>query len=201
MAHDSTGGCDMLIWAEDPANHPFATGRARGQVVDIKDCPHKGWGNEESPNGEYRMKVIHVPDKIKADLEYLLEQLHETWPNSIEDDALEMPLAKKKFALSKYRIDITALKQAEQDVIMKDNNQYCNLNFDIFSGQIVDDTDHPELVKNFPERDRSSKRIRRLAYIRLRLIKLPTDWQVNKSMFDHIDTEILEGALFAAMEI
>ena len=197
MPHDSPSGCDILIWAEDPANIAFSSSRAWGQAIDIKNCPHRGWGAEECPTGEYRMKVVYIPDKRKSDIEYLLDPLQELWANSIEDDALELTALKKKFALRRYRINLDALSTTDKDAITKDDQQYCTIAGGTLVGNTLDDINHPELVESYPLKDRESERTMKLAYIRLQFVPQPTDWATNKSLFDHIDTTVLEGAIIA----
>lgn len=193
MPSDSTSGCDLLVWAESPSRVPLSTGRAEGHVGDIKDCPHKGWGNEEKPTGAYRIKIIHVPDKRKADLEHLLLPVYEFWPNDEEEDALGMSPQKRKYVPRRKRLDVVSFSQSDKDAIRLDDSRYHTMmSVDLLE---VDDIDHAVLAQHYFQRDRSAEKEVMLSLIRLEWIPEPPNWEKNKGLFAHVDTTNVELAL------
>jgi hypothetical protein len=114
MGKDDTSGCDVLIWIRDIAE---TTGRCPGQAYDIKDCPHRGWGRKECPPD---FKIIHIPDKSRADLEYLLKSDEETYINSAEEDMMKLPPQPKTHLKKRRRFNLDQLKPKDRNDIKRD---------------------------------------------------------------------------------
>jgi hypothetical protein len=201
MPHDSTTGCDLLVWGEDPAKIPFKTQRAWGHVVNIKDCPHKGWGKEERPQGAYRFKVVHVPDRTKADLDYLQRAHYAFWTNSPEDAALGYPPQKKKFLKRRHRINIVALGAVDRAAITKDADLYCTIPWARLEPKITDDVNQLDLSNTYPQIDRAFQRRVDLAEIRRGVQREPPGWALNKHLFSGVDTTAEELKLVADIEL
>ena len=198
MPPESTIGCDMLVWIRPEAVTPMTTGRAAGQVVIIKDCPHSGWGRAECPPD---FKVIHVPDKRKEDLEFLTAPYLENHPNTPEENALEFPPQLRRHARRKRRIDVNSLNESDVTAIMEAHDEtYHALSYSIFADKIFDDSEHSVLSPVRAKTDSSDAQRRVVAEIRLGVRPEPEGWETNKELFKDIDTSVEELAIIAQIE-
>jgi hypothetical protein len=199
MPHDSLTGCDLLIWAESPTKTPLTTGRCRGQVINIMDCPHKGWGREEKPTGEYRMKVLHMADKRRADLAYLLEVHQEFHDNDEQEDSLGFPQDEKAFVRRKKRIAVDTLDMADQTAVTVNTDRYHTMTSAAVEASVVDDSNHPVLKETYPKPDRTDDKKRVVALIRRGEMEPPPNWDPN--LFKDLDTTDEEAAIIAARAV
>lgn len=197
MPPDSTSGCDMLMWIRPEAVTPMTTGRAAGQVVAIKDCPHAGWGTAECPPD---FKVVHVPDKTKEDLKHLLIPYQENHDLTDEEAALELMPQTKRMTRRKHRIDVGSLESEDNEAIMGTHaEKYHTLAYDKFSANILDDSKHEVLSAIQEKRDTYQQQKWQVAKIRLEVIPPPKDWETNKHLFDLMDTSAEEAQIRATM--
>lgn len=197
MPPDSTGGCDMLVWIRPEAVTPMTTGRAAGQVIMIKNCPHAGWGTKECPPD---FKVIHVPDKKASDLQELVLSYEEYYANTEEEAALELPPQTKRMARRKHRIDVGSLESEDNIAIMDTHaEKYHELPYDKFSAKTLDDSKHEVLSAIQEKRDTYQQQKWQVAKIRVGVINPPKDWETNKHLFDLMDTSAEEAQILATM--
>lgn len=134
MAHDSPTGCDLLMWIRDV---PEKTGRKPGQVVNVQDCPHKGWGAGERPPD---FKIVHVPDRRKADMAHLMEIDTRYHANSAEEDMMRLDPQTRTMLRRRRHVDLDALDPVDRDVIKSvPSIPECEMPWSKLAGKDVDD--------------------------------------------------------------
>jgi hypothetical protein len=192
MPADSVTGCDQLWWIRETPTRQ--TGRIPGQVCDIKDCPHKGWGSGEKPPD---FKVVHVPDKRKADFMHLMETHEEHHPNTREEDMLQFPPQTKVMIRRRRHVDITRMAAADQTAINDTPKELCHtIDAAKVEAVVADDQYHADLRVEQPKVDQRDALDQAHAEIAVGLLPEPPGYEATDRDIDAkiyaIDLEMAE---------